>query len=283
MFSKLEDTYFKVNKSIRYKDKLIQLERPLIMGIVNVTPDSFYAASRTNDISSFLKKTEKQVADGMDILDIGAYSSRPGADEVKESDELERLIPYIEVVSKEFPDLMISVDTFRSKVAREAVQAGAGIINDISGFQIDPEIVSVAGELNTPYILMHMRGTPQTMQQLTDYDNLFNDGYKYFSVKITSLKNAGVNDIILDPGFGFSKTLEQNFELLNEIDQFDGLDCPILVGISRKSMIYKKLGTSPEEALNGTTILNTLSTIKGASILRVHDVCEASEIINLLY
>lgn len=253
------------------------------MGIANVTPDSFYTASRTNDISSFLKKTEKQVADGMDILDIGAYSSRPGADEVKESDELERLIPYIEVVSKEFPDLMISVDTFRSKVAREAVQAGAGIINDISGFQIDPEIVSVAGELNTPYILMHMRGTPQTMQQLTDYDNLFNDVYNYFSVKITSLKNAGINDIILDPGFGFSKTLEQNFELLNEIDQFDGLDYPILVGISRKSMIYKKLGTSPEEALNGTTILNTLSTIKGASILRVHDVREASEIINLLY
>lgn len=280
--SKVEDTKFPRNTSIRVRDMLFDLSTPKVMGIVNVTPDSFYGESRTAQ-ENLLSIVEKMLTEGMQIVDIGGYSSRPGAANITVKEELNRVIPAISAIRKAFPDLLISLDTFRSEVAEEGILAGADIINDISGFSIDPKLVDVVAKYNVPYILMHMRGTPETMQSLTDYDSIFNDMIFYFSEKIEILKKAGVNDIIIDPGFGFSKTIDQNYYLLDHLDDFLILGKPILTGLSRKSMIYKRLNTSPEDdaTLDGTIALNKIALQKGASILRVHDVKEAVGLIKL--
>ncbi len=277
----VEDTIFPRKFSISAGGKLLDLNEPKVMGILNVTPDSFYAGSRVGSIDQILKNAEEMLESGAAILDIGGYSSRPGAKDVSSQEELERVIPAINAISEEF-ECLISIDTFRSEVANEAILAGASLINDISGFSQDPDLPKVAGNYGVPYILMHMRGTPQTMQSLTEYDNLFTEMALYFSKKLAILKDSGVKDIILDPGFGFSKSLEDNHYLLKNLDYFEFLGCPILAGLSRKSMIYKKLGIEPSEALQGTIALNAIALSKGASILRVHDVKEAIDLIRLL-
>ena len=279
--SNVEGTNFPVNTSIRIKDKLIDLSTPLVMGIVNITPDSFYDGSRLTNETAILLKVKEMLIHGASIIDVGGYSSRPGADDVDLTTEMSRVIPAIERIHKEFPEAIISIDTFRSDVARAGIEAGADIINDISGFSIDPEIMNVAAEYKVPYILMHMRGTPQDMQKHTSYDNIFKEMILYFSEKIRILQKAGVNDIIIDPGFGFSKTISQSHHLLQNLEYFQLLDKPILVGISRKAMIYKKLNITPEEALPGTIALNAVALSKGASILRVHDVKEAVDLVRL--
>lgn len=278
----VEDSYFHSKNSIRISDNLFSLAVPKVMGIINCTPDSFYEGSRYETIKGILTQTEKFISEGVDIIDIGGYSTRPGAFNIPLTEEIERTQKSIAAIRKEFPELIISIDTFRAEVAKEALEAGANLVNDISGGEIDPEIWNVVAKYNCPYILMHMRGTPQNMQEFTTYDSLFKDIAAYFSTKINALKKLGIHDIIIDPGFGFSKTLEQNYELLNTLPDLQFLGCPILVGFSRKSMIYKKLGTSAKEALNGTTVLNTKAILNGAKILRVHDVKEAKEVIQLL-
>ena len=278
--SKVEDTKFPRNTSIRVRDILFDLSTPKVMGIVNVTPDSFYSESRTSS-GNMLSIIEEMLNEGMQIVDIGGYSSRPGAANIDVKEELNRVISAISSIRKAFPELLISLDTFRSEVAEKGILAGADIINDISGFSIDPNLVDVVAKYNVPYILMHMRGTPETMQSMTDYECIFNDMILYFSEKIEILKKAGVNDIIIDPGFGFSKTIDQNYYLLEHLDDFLILDKPILAGLSRKSMIYRRLNTTPEDelTLDGTIALNKIALQKGASILRVHDVKEAVELI----
>lgn len=280
--SKFEDTIFPSTQTIVAGDKLLDLSTPVVMGIVNITPDSFYRGSRSQTLTTILERVKVMLMDGATILDIGGYSSRPGADNISIEEEIQRIQPVIEAISKEFPEALISIDTFRSEVAEVALQSGAHIINDISGFSIDEKIADVAAQYNVPYILMHMRGTPQTMQSLTDYDHLFLDLSKYYSEKIHLLRNKGVKDIILDPGFGFSKTLEQNHDLLKHLDFFHHLGCPILAGLSRKSMIYKKLNITPEESLPGTIALNAIALDRGAHILRVHDVKEAVDLVRLM-
>ena len=278
--SKVEDTKFQRNTSIRVRDILFDLSTPKVMGIVNVTPDSFYSESRTAQ-GNLLSIVEKMLSEGMQIVDIGGYSSRPGSTEITVKEELNRVIPAISAIRKAFPDLLISLDTFRSEVAEKGILTGADIINDISGFSIDPQLIDVIAKYKVPYILMHMRGTPETMQSQTNYDSIFNDMILYFSEKIEVLKQAGVNDIIIDPGFGFSKTIDQNYYLLDHLDDFLLLGKPILAGLSRKSMIYKRLNTTPEDeaTLDGTIALNKIALKKGASILRVHDVKEAIDLI----
>lgn len=278
----VEDTIFRRKTSITVRGKLLDLGSPKIMGIVNTTPDSFYSGSTVNSEDVLRARVNDMLLSGADILDIGGYSSRPGADDVSVQEEIDRVCPAIESILNEHPEAVISIDTFRSEVAENALKLGAAIINDISGFEQDDRLPKVAAKYNSPYILMHMRGTPQTMQKLTDYENIFSEMVKYFSTKMEVLKKAGVKDIILDPGFGFAKTLEDNHKLLHHLDYFHFLAAPLLVGVSRKSMIYKKLGTSPQEALNGTTVLNTVGLMKGAAILRVHDVKEAKEAVLLL-
>lgn len=260
----------------------MDLSTPIVMGIINVTPDSFYASSRINSEKEVLLKTEKMLNDGAKILDIGGYSSRPGAENITEEDEIRRIEPMISAISKEFPNATISIDTFRAKVAKVAIESGAKIINDISGFQINDEIIEIAKNYHVPYILMHMKGTPQNMMTNTDYTNLFGEVFSYFSKRIETLKNLGINDIILDPGFGFAKTSEQSHALLRNLESFNRFNLPILAGLSRKSMIYKKLNIKPEESLHGTIALNAIALNKGANILRVHDVKEAFELIKLL-
>lgn len=277
----VEDTHFHSNNHIRVKDKLLDLSIPQVMGIVNCTPDSFYSGSRKQTETEILKQVEKHLSEGASIIDLGGYSSRPGAQEVSCDEELNRVIPIIETIKKEF-NTIISLDTFRAEVARQGLENGVDIINDISAFEIDHELINVLEKYKCPYILMHMNGTPTSMQKNTSYDNLLNDIILFLSNKIQKLKEVGVNDVIIDTGFGFGKTLEQNYELLFNLEGFKILKKPILVGISRKSMIYKKLNTTPENSLNGTTILNTLAINNGASILRVHDVKEAYETIQLL-
>ena len=279
---KVEDTYFGANHTLRVKDKLMDLSTPKVMAILNVTPDSFYSGIRVDSEELIIERVKDLLSAGADIIDVGGYSSRPDAVDISEQEEVDRITPAIEQILARFPDTIISIDTFRSRVAEEALNKGAAIINDISGFEVDPEIIHVASKYNAPYILMHMRGTPKTMQSLTDYSNLFKNIASYFSDKIAQLKSDGVCDIILDPGFGFSKTIDQNYELLHNLDTFQLLGHPILTGLSRKSMIYKKLGITPEESLAGTIALNAIALEKGASILRVHDVQEAKNLINLL-
>jgi len=252
------------------------------MGILNVTPDSFYDGGKYNQETALMKQAENMLAQGADFMDVGGYSSRPGATDISIEEELSRVIPVIRNLKKEFPSAIISVDTFRSRVAQAAVGEGAELVNDISGGQLDLTMVETVASLGVPYIIMHMRGTPQTMSQLTDYDSLIKEELDYFHQKVAQLKSAGVTDIIIDPGFGFAKTVEQNFELLNQLDGLTVLEKPILVGLSRKSMIWRTLKTTPDAALNGTTVLHTLALLKGASILRVHDVREAKEVIALV-
>ncbi|MDA9303513.1 dihydropteroate synthase [Flavobacteriaceae bacterium] len=261
--------------------QLIDLNTPKVMGILNVTPDSFYDGGRFKDKKSVLNQVEKLLKEGAAFIDIGAYSSRPGADFVSEEEELKRLIPIVNAVVNNFPESLISIDSFRSGVIKTAIESGAAIVNDISGGQQDPLMFEVVGALDVPYIMMHMRGTPQTMQQMTDYSDVIKEVYSYFSKRIELAKTHQIKDIILDLGFGFSKTLEQNFELLGMLDYYKNLNLPILAGVSRKSMIYKTLNTTADQALNGSTALHMVALQKGAKLLRVHDVKEAMECIKL--
>ena len=259
----------------------MDLSTPKVMGVLNVTPDSFFSKSRINTCGSAIDKAKEMVLDGADILDIGGYSTRPGADDISVNEELDRVLPVIEEIKKELPKSVLSIDTFRSEVASQAVKAGANIINDVSGGNLDTKMFETVASLRVPYILMHMRGTPQNMKRLNTYDHLLIDVSKELEVKKQQLLGLGVKDIIVDPGFGFAKNIAQNYEILRKLDYFKRLNLPILAGISRKSMIYKTLKTTPEESLNGTTALNMAALINGASILRVHDVKEALETVKL--
>lgn len=273
-----------LKKTLNIRGRLIDLSQALVMGIVNVTPDSFYAASRlATDEAQLRERIERLVQEGADLIDIGAYSSRPGADFVSQEEEQARLKPILSLIQREYPDLMVSVDTFRSEVARWAVgEYGVGLINDISGGDLDAEMFRTVTELQVPYIMMHMRGTPQTMQSLTDYDDVGLEVLDSFIYKSEQLRSMGLHDLIIDPGFGFAKTLEQNYQLMNYLPRFrEALGLPLLVGISRKSMIYKYLNITAEESLNGTTVLNTYALLSGANILRVHDVRAAREAVQL--
>lgn len=270
------------NRSINCKGKLLSFSQPLVMGILNITPNSFFDGGQHNSMQNAVTQTKKMLDDGADIIDIGGYSSQPNADFVTEEMEIDRLIPVIDVMVKTFPDIIISVDTFRAAVAEKAIEHGAAIINDISGGTLDENMFDVVGKHQVPYILMHMRGTPQNMQQFVDYDDLVSDIIYYFSERLEKAYQAGIKDVIIDPGFGFSKTLAQNYELLSKLNILQHLDVPILAGVSRKSMIYNLLSISPKEALNGTTVLNTLALTKGADILRVHDVKEAIECVKIV-
>jgi dihydropteroate synthase len=252
------------------------------MGILNLTPNSFYDGGKYLNEDSILKQVEKMVHEGADFIDLGAYSSKPSAEEVSEDEELKRLIPVLEKVLGNFPSLKISVDTFRAKVAKEGVQTGACIINDIAAGSLDPNMLATIAELQVPYIMMHMKGSPKTMQSMAQYENIMIDLNFYFSEKVALARSLGINDLIIDPGFGFAKTTEQNFEVLNHLELLQFHELPLLVGLSRKSMIYKTLNTTAEFALNGTTVLNTIALQKGANILRVHDVKEAVETIKIL-
>ncbi len=267
---------------INCKGKLIDLSTPKVMGILNLTPDSFYDGGKYNSEKKILLHTEKMLIEGVTFIDIGAYSSRPGAKHISEAEELSRIIPILETIIQHFPEILISIDTFRSEVAKQSIAIGACMINDISAGNLDKNMFETIAKLQVPYIIMHMQGTPQNMQQNVIYNDLIKDIIYYFSIKINQLRALGVNDIILDVGFGFSKTLDQNYELLNNLNLFNHLELPILSGISRKSMLYKYLNISPEEALNATTVANTIAILQGSNILRVHDVKEAVETIKIV-
>ena len=268
---------------INCKGQLLDLDMPKIMGILNVTPDSFYDGGRYTDQEKIYNRIKKLFDEGTDIVDIGAFSSRPGAALPNEETEWNRLLPALELVKNEFSDKCFSLDTFRSKIAYKAVsEYGIGIINDISAGNLDPQMFATIKDLQVPYVIMHMQGTPATMQQNPQYDDVTLDIIKFFSEKLARLHELGVNDVIVDPGFGFGKTLEQNYELLANLDKFKILEHPLLVGVSRKSMIYKLLDSTPQEALNGTTAVHTIALLKGANILRVHDVKEAVETVKIV-
>ena len=269
-------------QTLNCKGALIDLSVPKVMGIINATPDSFYDGGKTVTLKEILRQAEGMLNEGAAFLDIGGYSSRPGADDVSETEELQRVLPAVEAIIKEFPEAIISVDSFRSKVAKSAIEAGAAIVNDISGGTKDIEMLSAVSKLKVPFIAMHMRGTPQTMSQLTEYTNITRDVLAYFSERLAAARAAGIDDIIADPGFGFAKTRAQSFELLNNLELFKHLEVPYLIGVSRKSMIYKTIETTADNALNGTTALHAIALLKGASILRVHDVQEAVECVSLL-
>ncbi len=263
--------------------KLIDLSTPKVMGILNITPDSFYDGGRHHTVTAALAQADRLLTEGADMLDIGAYSSRPGAADVSAAEESDRLLPVIEAISSHFPEAVLSIDTFRATVARAGIAAGAHIINDISGGTLDDKMFATIADLQVPYILMHMRGTPNTMQRLTDYGgDVTGEVSLFFGRQVATLRQMGVRDIILDPGLGFAKTLEQNYELLSRLETLHVHELPILGAISRKSMIYKKLGIKPDDALNGTTVLNTVMLMKGVHILRVHDVKAAKEAIALV-
>lgn len=262
--------------------KLIDLTSPKVMGILNVTPNSFYDGGKHSDDKSVLSQVEKMLLEGATFIDIGAYSSKPSAEFVSEDEEVERLIPVIQLVLKHFPETLISVDTFRAKVAKAGIENGACIINDISAGSLDTTMMETVAKLKVPYVMMHMKGNPQTMQSLANYENVTKEMLLYFSEKVALARSLGISDLLIDPGFGFAKTKQQNFEVLNNLELFQMLELPILVGVSRKSMIYKTLETSADNALNGTTVLNTIALQKGANILRVHDVKEAMETIKLV-
>ncbi len=272
-----------MSKTINIKGQLLSLDEPLVMGILNVTPDSFYAGSRKQTERAIVDRIETILHEGATIIDVGGYSSRPDATEVSETEEKQRLETALRQLHEHYPEAIVSVDTFRSSVARWCVEEfGVAMINDISGGELDEQMFETVARLRIPYIMMHMRGTPQTMQQQTHYDNVTADLLKYFSLKLERLFRLGLNDVILDPGFGFSKTLEQNYELMRHLSDFRIFGLPLLVGVSRKSMIYKLLGTTPEESLNGSTVLHTYALLHGADILRVHDVRAAREAIQIV-
>lgn len=261
--------------------KLLQINNPLVMGIINITPDSFYSGSRFTNEPDILRQVEKMINEEADIIDIGAQSTRPGAQQLSADEELKRLMPVIELLHKKFPGLIISVDTFNSLVAKESVVAGASMINDISGGNFDLDMLHVIGKLKVPYVCMHIKGTPQTMQKNPAYENVIKEIFDFFIERIDACKKAGINDVIIDPGFGFGKNKDHNFELLKNLPVFKMLERPVLAGISRKSTIYKTLGVTTDEALNGSTVLHTIALMNGANILRVHDVKEAKEAVKL--
>ena len=268
---------------INAKGKLMDLSQPKVMGILNVTPDSFYAESRIQTEKDIILRLKQIIDEGASIVDIGAYSSRPNAQHISSEEEMERLHSCLKLVNKEYPDAIVSIDTFRADIAKMCVEEyGAAIINDISAGNMDKQMFTTIAQLGVPYIIMHMKGTPQDMQADPHYDNLLKEVFYYFSEKVSKLRDLGVKDIILDPGFGFGKTIEHNYQLMNHLEEFSTFELPLLVGISRKSMIYKLLETSPEEALNGTTAMNTISLLKGANILRVHDVKAAIEAVKIV-
>ena len=252
------------------------------MGILNVTPNSFYDGGKHKEINSIIHQVDKMLSEGADFIDIGAYSSKPSAEFVSEEEEIKRLVPILKSLVETFPNIVLSVDTFRANVAKAAVENGVAMVNDISAGFLDDKMLETVAELKVPYIMMHMRGNPQTMQSLTDYNDIVKEMIFYFSERIQKARSFGISDIVIDPGFGFAKTLEQNYEVLHKMELFEMLELPILVGVSRKSMIYKVLESSPQEALNGTSVLNTIALQKGAKILRVHDVKEAVECIKLV-
>ena len=267
--------------TINCKGKLIDLSTPKVMGILNVTPDSFFDGGKYKDEAEILNQVETMLNDGATFIDIGGYSSRPNADDVSEHEELNRVLPVVKLILKHFPETLISIDTFRSNIAKQSIEAGAALINDISAGKLDNNMFSTIGKLGVPYIMMHMKGNPKTMQQQTQYEDLTKEVIAYFAERIAAAYAAKINDIIIDPGFGFAKTTEQNFELLNKLELLQLIDKPLLAGISRKSMIYKTLNSTSEDALNGTTALHMVALQKGAKILRAHDVKEAMECVTL--
>ncbi|OOQ58881.1 dihydropteroate synthase [Mucilaginibacter pedocola] len=278
---KAKDTFFQKKVTLNAGGKLLDLSSPKVMGIINITPDSFFADSRKTDNASVIAQAEKMLTEGAAFLDLGAYSSRPGATDISPAEETDRLLPAVEAIVKNFPEAIISIDTFRASVAEAAIKAGAHIINDISGGQLDDDMFATVARLQVPYILMHMKGTPQTMVQQAQYNDVFAEVFDYFVKKIYALKQLGVHDIILDLGFGFAKTAEQGYELMSRMQEFDVLQLPVLTGISRKRMIYGLTGGTAQDALNGTTALNTIALTKGTDILRVHDVKEAVEAVKI--
>ena len=268
--------------NINCNGNLIDLSTPKVMGILNVTPNSFYDGGKHKEINSIIHQVDKMLSEGADFIDIGAYSSKPSAEFVSEEEEIKRLVHIIKELVETFPTIILSVDTFRANVAKASVENGVAMVNDISAGLLDDKMLETIAQMKVPYIMMHMRGNPQTMQNLTHYDDIVKEMIFYFSERIQKARSFGISDIIIDPGFGFAKTLEQNYEVLHKMELFWMLELPLLAGISRKSMIYKVLESSPQEALNGTSVLNTIALQKGAKILRVHDVKEAVECIKLV-
>ena len=267
--------------TLNCKGKLLVINQPIVMGIINTTPDSFYPGSRSGSIDEILFRAEKMIIDGASILDIGGQSTRPKSNQIPAEEEMERVLPAIEAIRRQFPEQVISVDTFYSKVAREAIGAGANIVNDVSAGTMDEELLPTVAELRVPYVLMHMLGKPQSMQQNPEYKNVTLEVFDYLNFKIAELVKIGIHDIIVDVGFGFGKTSTHNFQLLRELSYFKQLGKPVMVGLSRKATIYKTLDIAPEQALNGTTVLHTISLLNGAGILRVHDVKEAVQAVKL--
>jgi dihydropteroate synthase len=276
-----KDTFFRKNITLNIAGKLLNLQQPKVMGIINITPDSFFADSRKTTTESALMQAQKMLTEGADMLDIGAYSSRPGAIDISAQEEIDRLMPVVEAISTNLPNAVLSIDTFRASVAQASVKAGAHIINDIGGGTLDDDMFNMIAKLQVPYILMHMKGTPQTMVKQTQYDDLFGDIFDHLTDKYQQLKRLGVHDVIIDPGFGFAKTQEQSYLLLSRMEEFNRLGLPVLVGVSRKRMVYQITGGSAVDALNGTTVLNTIALSKGTNIIRVHDVKEAVEAVKI--
>jgi len=268
--------------TINCKGTLVDLTTPKVMGILNVTPDSFFDGGKYKNEHDFLTQTEKMLNEGATFIDVGAYSSRPGAKHISEEEELQRMLPVVELLVKNFPEIFISIDSFRGRVVEESINAGAAIINDISGGKMDERMFETVAKLQVPYIMMHMQGTPQNMQQNPQYENVVTEVISFFAEQLFKLRQLKVNDVIIDVGFGFGKTVDQNYELLKNLSLFKNLDTPILTGVSRKSMLYKILGTSAQEALNATTVANTIALLNGTHILRVHDVKEAVEAVTIV-
>ena len=266
---------------INCKGELIDLSIPKVLGILNVTPNSFFDGGKYKNEGEIISQVDKMLSEGATFIDIGAYSSKPSAEFVTEQEEIERIVPVIELILKHFPKALLSIDTFRAEVAKASIESGAAIINDIAAGELDDKMFDVIAQYNVPYIMMHMRGNPQTMQSLTQYEDIMKEMMFYFSEKVNRARSLGINDLILDPGFGFAKTTDQNYEVMQKMELFNLLELPVLTGISRKSMIYKILNNTAQEALNGTTVLNTIALTKGAKILRVHDVKEAVECVTL--
>lgn len=277
----MQDKLISKKTSLNFRGNLEDINHPKIMGILNVTPDSFYDGGKHDNLSAAIKNVKKMLGNGADIIDLGAYSSRPGAHHISEQEEIDRMLPVLSEILNQFPQTKISVDTFRSKVAQVAIEAGALMINDISAGNMDPDIWNIAAKYNVPYVAMHMQGTPQTMQQNISYNDILDDIILELSKKVNQMTQAGVHDIIIDPGFGFGKTLNQNYHILKHLKDFEFLGHPILVGVSRKSMIYNLLNTNPQEALNGTTAIHMWALNNGAGFLRVHDVKEAKETLTI--
>ena len=267
--------------TINCKGQLIDLTKPKVMGILNLTPNSFFDGGKYTNEAEIIAQVEKMLSEGATFIDIGAYSSKPNAEFVSVEEEMARIVPIVELLVQQFPQILISIDTFRSEVAEACILKGAALINDIAAGKLDDTMLNTVAKYNVPYIMMHMRGNPQTMQSLTEYQDVVKEMILYFSERIAAARSLGINDLIIDPGFGFAKTVEQNYEVLQKMELFQQLDLPILAGISRKSMIYKVLNCNASESLNGTTVLNTVSLLKGANILRVHDVKEAVECVTL--